>query len=568
MKNLLIAGIALAVLAGSAVAKDLRPVYSAPPPNFSWTGFYVGGNIGYGVSGQPSGALGSMTGNSTFDSFPGNFAPYGLNAHREGGIGGGQIGYNYQLTMPVVVGLEADFQGAALSNSSVTTFTGMLQNAIGDDGAIGTIGGNQALSWFGTVRGRLGYTGLDPRMMPYLTGGLAYGKVNNSATTSFQHFGCLVGSSSAACAFGTANDNGVKVGWTLGGGAEWAPAALPNWSFKVEYLYVELPGSNLTPSGTNTGPLSPFFIINTAVSANQAVTNNFHIVRVGANYHLNGLAGAPSVAVARPVANSWAGFYVGGNVGYGISGMSSGATGSMTGDSTYDTAPGNFTPYGLNAHREGAIGGGQIGYNYQLMTIPALVGLEADFQGAALSNSSQTTLTGFLQNAINDDGAVGMIGGSQALSWFGTVRGRLGYTGLDPRLMPYLTGGLAYGKVNNSATASFQHYGCLTGDLFPNPSACAFGAAIDNGVKAGFALGGGAEWAPVALPNWSFKAEYLYVELAGSILTPFGTNAGPSDDRGFITTFVSANQEVGNNFHIVRVGASYKLGGWAPVVTR
>jgi outer membrane immunogenic protein len=287
------AALALAFSAGSALAADLpskkAPPYMPPPPPPMWTGFYVGANVGYGISAGPSSASGFMTGDSDYDSNPGNFAPYNLAAHREGVIGGGQIGYNWQLSPSFVVGLEADFQGADLSSSAAST-QGMPQNTIGDDGAMGLVTTSNALNWFGTVRGRLGYTGLDPRVMLYVTGGLAYGHVNNTSSAAFLHYGCLGDDSIGACAFGAgADNNNTKVGWTFGGGLEWAPAALPNWSLKAEYLYIDLPASNVFAVGANTDGIS-----NSVVGAAHRVNNNFHIIRVGLNYHFN-FFGSPEV---------------------------------------------------------------------------------------------------------------------------------------------------------------------------------------------------------------------------------------------------------------------------------
>jgi outer membrane immunogenic protein len=550
---------------------------------FTWTGFYAGANVGYGVNAGDGAHSGVMSGDSTYDTFPGNVSPYSLNAHREGVIGGGQIGYNYQLWPTIVVGLEADFQGAGISNYSPGTVTGMPMNTAGDDGAMGAVSGKAALNWFGTVRGRLGWNGLDPRVMLYVTGGFAYGQVSNSATSSFNHFGCVGNAFPTACAVGAAYDNSTKVGWTFGGGLEWAPAALPNWSLKAEYLYVSLPGSNLNPAGLNFGP-SDRGNVTTLVAANQRVENNFHIFRVGANYHFFNFGGFdPAVAVLPGASGlpsrkgppeyavpafAWNGFYVGANVGYGIAAGDGGATGVMSGDSTYDSHPQNFTPYSLNAHREGVIGGGQIGYNYQVWPT-VMIGLEADFQGADISRYSPGAVTGMLANTAADDGALGTISGKSALNWFGTVRGRLGWNGLDPRMLLFVTGGLAYGGVSNSATATFNHYGCVRGDTGPNVTACAAGAAYDNSTKVGWSFGGGLEWAPAALPNWSLKAEYLYISLPTSNMNAAGLNFGPSD-RGVITTWVAANQRVENNFHILRVGANYHLnfGAAAPVLAK
>ena len=130
----LLAGLALAVAAAvPASAADLSyraPVaYAAPAPVFTWTGFYIGANAGYG--------WGEADWSDDTDGF----------------LGGVQAGYNWQAVgSPLVVGIEADIQG---TNIESPTFT---------------------LDYFGTVRARLGYA-VD-QFLIYGTGGFAYGKGN------------------------------------------------------------------------------------------------------------------------------------------------------------------------------------------------------------------------------------------------------------------------------------------------------------------------------------------------------------------------------------------------------
>lgn len=116
-------------LAAPAAAADMSGRYPAPyvqpVPVFTWTGFYVGANAGYGW------------GSSTFDN-PGGF------------IGGFQAGYNFQFASPFVLGIEADL-----------SFTGMSA-------------GSYSLDYLGTVRARLGYS--FDRFLVYGTGGFAYGQ--------------------------------------------------------------------------------------------------------------------------------------------------------------------------------------------------------------------------------------------------------------------------------------------------------------------------------------------------------------------------------------------------------
>lgn len=168
--------------------------YYAPPPIFSWTGFYIGLNAGA--------ALGSYSG--------GSYQLYGNNP--AGVIGGAQAGYNYQIAPNLIVGAEANIDGSSLSSSNSLPFFGFA--------------GSAQMNALVTVRGRVGYT-MD-RAMFYVTGGLAVGSIN--AQINDQRGFPFWGSSSA-----------WQAGYTLGGGLEYA--LTNNVSAKVEYLYTSI-GTN------------------------------------------------------------------------------------------------------------------------------------------------------------------------------------------------------------------------------------------------------------------------------------------------------------------------------------
>src|SRR5215217_1785142 len=131
MKKILLAGVALTALTGIASAADL-PARAAPPapmiaavPLFTWTGFYVGVNAGYGWN----------SGDSRF--YDPAFGYTGSGGDDGGFIGGGQVGYNYQIGT-FVIGAETDIQYANTGNRSYGAFS--------DDGD----------GYFGTVRARAG----------------------------------------------------------------------------------------------------------------------------------------------------------------------------------------------------------------------------------------------------------------------------------------------------------------------------------------------------------------------------------------------------------------------------
>ncbi len=268
MKKFLLATVALSALAAApAVAADLaaRPSTKAPAlipaPIYNWTGFYIGANAGYGFSDRDTiTTTGQVLAN--VNNVIGGARPGSVNLNRDGFVGGGQIGYNWQTSPNFVFGLEADIQYTDFNRSvAVATFP---------------LGGNVAslnntfssrMEYFGTVRGRLGYTW--GATMLYATGGLAYGEVRNTANF-FGPTGNLQFSGS---------NSDIRTGYTVGGGIE--HMFTPNWSVKAEYLYYDL-GSNLInvnvipgSGGGGTGYDSRF-------------RNDGHIVRAGLNYKFGG----------------------------------------------------------------------------------------------------------------------------------------------------------------------------------------------------------------------------------------------------------------------------------------
>ena len=241
MKAFLLSCSALA-LAGSAMAADLpsrkAPVsYIAPPPVFTWTGFYVGLNAGAAFR------VGNNNNNNGF------FAGNNNGGNSTGFVGGGQVGYNWQ-SGAIVWGLETDAQYR--SNIGNGANNGFFNGGNSNNGG-----------FYGTTRGRLGYA-FSPMVMAYITGGAAYGNVANNGFNPFG-FG-----------FNTNNGSNFRLGWTGGAGVEFAMT--PNWSIKAEALYNDLGRSNQ----------NAFFGNNTR--------NTFVVARLGVNYKFNW--GGPSAAVA------------------------------------------------------------------------------------------------------------------------------------------------------------------------------------------------------------------------------------------------------------------------------
>jgi outer membrane immunogenic protein len=171
-----------------------------------------------------------------------------------GFLAGGQIGFNWQFPVSnIVLGLEADAQGSWIKSEYVASvFAG--GTAAGLD--VGT-----RIDWFGTVRGRAGYA-FGP-VMPYLTGGFAYGQTNSFAS-GVAGFGGLA----AVTSYSRNND---PTGWTLGAGLEYS--ITHNLTFKTEYLYLDLGKNTVYTLADGAGGIA---------SLRDRTTLN--VVRAGLNY--------------------------------------------------------------------------------------------------------------------------------------------------------------------------------------------------------------------------------------------------------------------------------------------
>jgi outer membrane immunogenic protein len=298
MRKLLFSGVAFAALvAGPAMAADqAAPVYKRPrpvvlaAPVYKWTGFYVGGNVGYSWGDPRTDIAGNGNLNTVVQTAATTFFGIaGSNTTRlDGVIGGGQIGYNYQFSPNTVLGFEADIQGSGERGSSQSTDPFIVPICFASVGGVCTnpqppssgtaLTSYQAkIDWFGTVRGRLGIL-LGDQFLIYGTGGLAYGRVAISGNPSVN---IAVGSMTANSAFASSNTN---AGFTVGAGAEgrfsyWLP---PNWTWRVEYLYLDLGSLNTTSSFATSSSVAAFTSTAGSLTTHTHFTDN--IVRVGLNY--------------------------------------------------------------------------------------------------------------------------------------------------------------------------------------------------------------------------------------------------------------------------------------------
>ena len=246
------------VALSSAVAGS--PAMAAPPPPvYSWSGLYVGANGGY------SWGHGSvMVGDPRVSSDIEGAIPSG-SGRLNGGIGGFQGGYNWQFNSSWVGGIEADFQFSGEKNTS--NFFAQFPFGSDGEGIAGTL--SSKISWFGTYRSRIGYL-VNPSLMVFVTSGLAVGKV--SVSGSFYDnvgFDC-----EGPCSWGF-SQSAVKAGWAAGAGIEGLIPMTQKWSWKVEYLHIDLG----TLSGTAYNP-----DFSNQYSYSAKFTDD--IFRFGVNYHL------------------------------------------------------------------------------------------------------------------------------------------------------------------------------------------------------------------------------------------------------------------------------------------
>jgi outer membrane immunogenic protein len=286
MKRFLIGSAAAVSLLSATIAfaADLSPRMYAKAPVaavvYDWTGFYIGGNVGYSWGRERTDGSLSGTQNvsvfrtagpnliSSVDTVLGTLPLIGR-ADVNGFVGGGQVGYNWQRGT-WLFGLEADLQGSDEHGSGdVCIVAGCpLGSAI--------LTANYKLDWFGTARGRVGFLPTE-RVLLYATGGLAYGHFAADAPLIPLSWGS------------------TRAGWTVGAGVE---AAIDrNWSVKLEYLYMDLGnvgGNSASATAVVNAPNTPQQGFNTVTTTtltsafNTRFTDN--ILRVGLNYRFGGPA--------------------------------------------------------------------------------------------------------------------------------------------------------------------------------------------------------------------------------------------------------------------------------------
>jgi len=180
MRRLLLVGAAYSVRIISAMAADMAPLDKGPlVAAFSWTGAYVGADIGGAWSSLQDNGLGGGSASSV--------------------IGGIYAGYNWQLAPGWLIGFEGDATWADLTIPA----------------------GSGDVNWMASLRGRIGWSPTATTIV-YLTGGAAWSTVNIPGVD-------------------TLPATQTKTGWVIGGGVEWAPWA-GSWLIRAEYLNYNFTG--------------------------------------------------------------------------------------------------------------------------------------------------------------------------------------------------------------------------------------------------------------------------------------------------------------------------------------
>lgn len=451
-------------------ASTEKPVgaLATPVTSYSWTGFYLG--LSLGLNG----------GNYQYKPVEVEAISAGepeeptqnriLNS-ASGGVFGIQGGYLYHLPSNIVVGAEADWNWADYRSSMVVSEVSGKGEAESELAKL-RVGG------FGTLRARLGYA-YGP-ILPYVTGGVAIGRNSYLFAEGAEEPGQLP----------VAKRGRTNWGYTIGAGLEYA--INPVLRLKTEYLYTSF--ASFKAVGLE--------------NVNFKLASSFNMVRVGLNYSFGSndkiqLMGLTSHS-AQP---RFDGFSFG-----LLAGLASGSSNGRT----FRTEEAEASSENGSFQLAGGLIGVEIGYQYKFSNDFVLGGF-ADYQFTNYQNQAIEAEINAEESAKEKK--------RYSIPQFGTVRVRAGYS--IGAFLPYVTGGLAYGRAEFRQAEFPLEEGTTPGRLNQN--------------KLGYALGVGAEYAITS--QLFVKSEYLYVNL-GRIKGTVGTE-----------DYMSASLPM----NIGRIGLSYRF---------
>ena len=275
----------LALSSTGALAEEM----ATPPSSFvttrvpylAWTGFYAGINGGYTWSNpNVSYAANDPASVAGVCATPGLKCIPTADFKRDGGLFGGQVGFNWQFAARWLAGVEADYQWADFTGTG-TSFSHI--GGVGGAAVLSTTTATEKVGSFGTLRARLGVMPFESLLL-YGTGGLAVAQVKGTfaLTPGATGAGVTAGGFSYSCTAGitcfSGSSSQTRLGWTAGGGAEYAITS--ELTFKTEVLYAHLEKPSTTVTATALG---------TAGTAPSSFTGTFGylyfiIVRGGLNY--------------------------------------------------------------------------------------------------------------------------------------------------------------------------------------------------------------------------------------------------------------------------------------------
>jgi outer membrane immunogenic protein len=233
MRKLLVTALALGALVMPAAAADLAPYYKVAPA-WSWTGFYLGGDVGgafssdnasWTVLGPGGGIVPPIAGSTGGSAFAGGFF----------------AGYNWQFAPSFVAGIEGDWTGMRAGGSFNSQWSGPLALP-----GFSSTSVSSEVEWAASLRGRLGYL-IWPNLLVYGTGGATWGKLQYGGNAFNQLIGYQAG----------AGFTNTTSGWVAGGGLEWVPFTGFGLTMRLEYRYYDFSSGQNFVSPAVGGPVNP-----------------------------------------------------------------------------------------------------------------------------------------------------------------------------------------------------------------------------------------------------------------------------------------------------------------------
>jgi outer membrane immunogenic protein len=530
MQKHLLAAVALAAFAavGAARAADVRhvPVLKAPPPvapATTWTGFYVGGGVGYGLwNAENSLVLDPSLG----PPFAGTALTNSINNAGKGWLGTITAGFDYQLNKQIVAGVFADYDLADIKGTLATPSANNFFDVLG-----GTE--RETSAW--AAGARVGWL-LTPSVLTYLTGGYTEARFSRVSINSLQ-------SPAADFFFGAPGNTNLITpastyhGLFVGGGIEAPLTFLPGsgWFMRSEYRYASYRGATL--------PIVDTTLLGAASGAGGIPTDmNFkpvvQTVRSEIVYKFNW--NGPTAKVADPAAvrlftkapaaaaASWTGLYVGGGLGYGMWNAET----SLISDPAFAPPFPGGTPLtaSINNAGKGFLGTVTAGYDYQLPNVFANVlanrlvaGVFADFDLADIKGTSATPGANFFFDVL---------GGAEKESSAWAAGARAGWLA-TPNLLTYWNAGYTRARFTGISINTLQSPAANI--FFGVPGVTNLSTPANT--YHGWFLGGGMEAQLTILPpGWFVRSEYRYASYDSATLPIINTVTGRVSGAGAFPT--------------------------------